>query len=59
MTPREATLIGTAEAARILGVTRRTGSRLGLEPVVKLPGATGAALYALEDVQRLAEERAA
>lgn len=48
-------LIGTAEAARVLGVTQRTAKRLAqrgeLRFVVKMPGDTGAYLFNRLDVE--------
>ncbi|MBO1770469.1 AlpA family transcriptional regulator [Agrococcus sp. TF02-05] len=52
-------LIGRAEAAAILGVSRRHLARLPLEPAMQLPGTTGAVLYHRADVEALAERRAA
>ena len=56
-------LIGTAEAARILGVDRSTLVRQvdagKVAPVQKLGAATGAYVFDRAYVQRLAAERAA
>jgi hypothetical protein len=52
-------LIGRAEAAQILRVSRRHLARLPLTPAMQLPGSTGAVLYFRADVLALAEERAA
>ena len=56
-------LIGTTEAAELLGVSRATVKRLattGVLPVAnRLPGATGALLYRRADVLRLARKRGA
>lgn len=57
--PTTDTLIGTAEAAQILGKTPRTVQRMvasgALVPVTTLPGATGAHLFNKGDVVALAE----
>lgn len=48
-------LIGTAEAARLRGVDMRTIQRWAasgvLEPVVKIPGRTGAYLFNRSDIE--------
>lgn len=56
-----ATLIGSAEAAKILGIDRsvllkrvRSGQ---VEPVQKLPAATGAYLFDADVISELAGER--
>lgn len=49
-------LIGTAEAAKILGVTPRQVLRI-VEHCHKLPGKTGAALYDRATVEALADTR--
>ena len=50
-------LIGAAEAAEIAGVKRSTITRWAeagtLKPVTKLPGLTGAYLFARSDVEAL------
>lgn len=56
-------LIGTAEAARILGKSHRTVHRLvesgDLVPVITAPGGfSGAFLFARGDVEAIASERA-
>ena len=51
-------LISTAEAAQILELTPRQVLRI-MEPALKLPGRTGAALYDRSTVEALAKERAA
>lgn len=56
-------LIGTADAAAILGVTLPTIKRLALrgdalQPAVKMRGKTGAYLFRRADVERLAAARA-
>ena len=52
-------LVGTTEAAERLGVERSTFFRwmqLGrIKPVMKLPGATGALLFDIADVDALRE----
>lgn len=57
--PTTETLIGTAEAAQILGKTPRTVQRMvasgALTPVTTLPGATGAHLFKAADVEALIE----
>jgi predicted site-specific integrase-resolvase len=54
-------LIGSAEVATRLGVDRATLSRWvkagRLEPVVQLPGRTGAMLFDPADVARLARQK--
>lgn len=54
-------LIGTAEAAQILGKQPRTVQRMVasgvLTPVTTLPGKTGAHLFNREDVERIKTER--
>lgn len=54
--------ITTAEVAALLGVDRRTVHRMvaagTLSPTLKLPGRTGALLFARADVEALAVERA-
>lgn len=52
-------LIGRAEAADILGCSRRHLARLPLTPALQLPGSKGAVLYRRTDVESLAYERAA
>lgn len=56
-------LIGTQEAAAILGVSHRTVKRLAqkgkLAHAVKMPGETGAYLFNRADVEALAAEAAA
>ena len=56
-------LIGTAQAARILGKQPRTVQRMVaagvLTPVTTLPGKTGAHLFSREDVERVKAEREA
>lgn len=65
MPPTEEPLIGTAEAARILGgVSHRTVHRLvesgDLTPAMTAPGGpSGAFLFNRADVERLAKVRAA
>jgi excisionase family DNA binding protein len=55
------TLIGTTGAADVLGVSLRTVKRMAIDgelPVhQKLPGQTGAYLFRLDDVERLARRR--
>lgn len=56
-------LIGTTEAAEILGVTSRTVKRLALigndlPPAHKMPGDTGAYLFHRADVEALRDRRA-
>jgi len=55
-------LIGTAEAAEILGwsraKTKREAQAGRLPHAVKMPGETGAYLFRRRDVERLAERRA-
>lgn len=57
------TLVGTAEAARILRCSVPTVNRWAasgrLTPVVRAPGRRGARLFDRADVERLARERAA
>ena len=54
-----AKLIGSAEAARILGIDRsvllRRVNSGSIEPVQKLPAATGAYLFDEDYIERLAE----
>lgn len=54
-------LIGTPEAASIIGVSRATMTRWvqsgELEPATKLPGLTGAALFNRADIEAKAAER--
>ena len=56
-------LLGASEAAELTGYSVRTIKRLALSGklphVHKLPGANGAYLFNREDVERLAQERAA
>ncbi len=56
-------LVTSADAARILGVHVATVARRvasgSLRPALKLPGETGAYLFARADVERLAADRAA
>lgn len=56
-------LIGTADAAKILGVSERTAKRLAssgrLPAAVKMPGETGAYLFRRSDVERMRDMRAA
>lgn len=56
-------LIGTAEAAEILGKTQRTVQRMVsaglLTPVATLPGKTGAHLFDRNDVESVKAEAAA
>lgn len=58
MLPMTADLLGTTEAAERLGVSVRTIHRLvargHLTPATKLPGSTGAYLFAAADVAALA-----
>lgn len=58
--PTTDTLIGTAEAARILSKTPRTVQRMVasgvLIPAVTLPGATGAHLFNKADVEALSAD---
>jgi predicted site-specific integrase-resolvase len=53
-------LVGTVEAATLLGVDRSTLSRWSgsgrLTPIHKLPGSNGAALYKRADVEALREQ---
>lgn len=55
-------LYSTAEAASVLGVSRRHVHRWAtdgtLPPVKRLTGLTGALLFAVEDVNALAAQRA-
>ena len=55
--------LGTAEAAQILGIEVRTVHRMvadgRLRPAMKLPGKTGAYVFARVEVERLAAERRA
>lgn len=55
-------LVGTAQAAEILGVSVATVNRWALsgrlEPVVEIPGRTGARLFLRSDVEELAGEHA-
>lgn len=57
------TLIGTAEAAAMLGVSKATVKRYAhsgeLPVVVQMPGTTGALLFLRRDVERLAKRRGA
>lgn len=58
----ESSLIGTREAADILGVDPATVTRLandGKLAHTKLPGQTGAFVYERADVEALRDERAA
>lgn len=50
-------LLTTRKAAAVLGISIRHVSRLGIEPVVKLDGTRGAALWSRDDIERLARER--
>lgn len=54
-------LIGTPEAASIIGVSRATMTRWvqsgELEPATKLPGQTGATLFYRADIDAKAAER--
>lgn len=55
-------VIGTVEAAEVLGVDPATVTRMAKDGRLasrKLPGATGAYVFDLADVQRLRELRAA
>lgn len=56
-------LIGAAEAARILGVSRVTFSRWArdgkVQVAVRMPGDTGATLFDRQDVIALLNERTA
>lgn len=56
-------LVGAAEAARIIGVNRNTISKLALNgelpTSVELPGRTGARLFRLEDVEAYRDRRRA
>lgn len=56
-------LIGTAEAAHLLGVSRSTITRWAdtgyLPNAARLDGRTGAYMFERADVERLAQERAA
>jgi hypothetical protein len=55
-------LLSTAQAARMLGVDIRTVQRLAeaetLSSTAKLPGTTGAYVFALSDVKALKRRRA-
>jgi excisionase family DNA binding protein len=55
-------LIGTADAAEILGVSSRTVKRLArageLPYTIKMPGDTGAYLFLRRDVERIRDQRA-
>lgn len=55
------TLLATREAAERLGVDRRRIVRMvqsgTLKPVQKLPGETGAYLFAAADIERLEADR--
>ena len=55
--------VTAAQAAEIIGTDRRQITRMvqreQLAPTRKLPGATGAYLFARADVERIAAERAA
>lgn len=57
------TLIGAAEAARILGVNRGTISRLAaageIQTAVELPGRTGARLFEIAEIERYQARRRA
>jgi DNA-binding transcriptional MerR regulator len=57
------TLIGSDEASKILGVHRATFLRWVedevIKPVTQLPGINGAKLFDRDDVERLAESKAA
>lgn len=54
-------LIGTVEAAEILGTSPRSVKRFAAEGTLrhqqKMPGITGAYLFARRDVERLAAKR--
>lgn len=56
-------LIGTAQAAEVIGVDRSTLSHWiakgRISPVQKLPGKTGALLFARSEVERVRDEYAA
>ena len=60
MTPDE--LIGTAEAAAIIGVERSTLSHWiakgRITPAMKLPGTTGALLFTRAEAERVADDYA-
>ena len=62
-TSAQTALIGTRQAAEILGVPRTTlASRLAagtIAPAIKLPGRTGAYLFDRAYIERLANERRA
>jgi excisionase family DNA binding protein len=55
-------LIGTADAAEILGVSSRTVKRLArageLPYTIKMPGDTGAYMFLRRDVERIRDQRA-
>lgn len=55
------TLVGAAEAARIIGVNRATVSKLAvsgeLPTAVELPGKTGARLFRLDDIEAYRNRR--
>ncbi len=58
----EATLVGVADAAEVLGLsvdTVKRAARSGqLAPAIKMPGKTGAYLFRREDVEQFAAQRA-
>jgi len=62
MLERMARLIGSAEAAKMLGIDRsvllRRVAAGAVEPVQKLPAATGAYLFDAEMIEQLAGHRA-
>lgn len=59
--PNPDELIGSSEAASIIGVSRATLTRWvqsgEIEPAKKLPGLTGAALFERADIDAKAAER--
>lgn len=63
MTDDASTLVGAAEAARIIGVHRATVSRLALHgdlpTAVELEGRTGARMFRLDDVEAYRDRRQA
>lgn len=58
--PAQPALIGSAEAAQILGVSRATFNRWvaagRIETAVEMPGSTGARLFTVDEVERVKAE---